>query len=179
MPKPKRIAVSPEALAVTQFDAPLGAPPPDAPMWAQRPDEPPEAYARFLWYTFTRPPMSALNVECINDAATYDWDRRATIVRYRLTLDPEPYEVACQRMSQDALIWMRRELEYKAALAVATPGTARMGEITDMMRLSVELSFAQRSNAQAQEWDMSALTPEERVQFAEMLARVMPAHPQG
>lgn len=86
--------------------------------------------------------------------------------------EPETSEEAIIRIAQDAVVILRRELEYRAAVSALEPGSVSMGDCISLLRLTTELgSAARRGDAQG-EADYSRLSPQERVQLAALLLKV-------
>jgi hypothetical protein len=92
-------------------------------------------------------------------------------------LPPHPIETAQEalvRIVQDAVVILRRELEYRAALSTARPGRVSMFDCIALLRLTADLGAAamRSEDGQAQRADYTRLSPEERTQFAALMLKV-------
>lgn len=145
--------------------------------WERRAEESPAEFVAFLAWCFSQPRAAQLPGSLHQTSIRFDWHRRAMLISKRLGDRLETPEQACAAIAQDSLVILRAELEHKAALALAQPGSVNMKELVALMRLLAELGGFAGAAPQA-EPDYSSLTPDELqtlAQAGQILARTQPA----
>lgn len=86
----------------------------------------------------------------------------------------ETAKEAITAIAQDAVLILRRELAYKASLALREPGFVSMQDCIALLRLTADLGTTAMRGSEdgGQEADYSRLSLEERVQLAALLLKV-------
>ena len=85
----------------------------------------------------------------------------------------ETSQESCLRIAQDAVLVLRRELAYRAELAMLMPGQVSMQDIVQLLRLVKDLGAAVGDpDAPEQKANYDRLTPAERVQLAALQLKV-------
>ena len=135
--------------------------------WQPQPGEEPGAFVAFLAWAFTEPRLEQLPQAWAELALQHNWHKRALLLDKRLASRPETVEQATAAIAADALIVLRCELEHAAARAMTDPGRARLGDLTQLMRLLAELgAFAGKANGQDSDLNYDSLTAAEMATLA-------------
>ena len=85
----------------------------------------------------------------------------------------ETSEQAIAAIAQDAVLILRRGLAYHARRAQRRPSDISLSACLALLRLVAELGPAAMKGQEVREADFEALSPEERLQFAGLLGKVI------
>lgn len=85
----------------------------------------------------------------------------------------ETVQESLLHIAQDAVIILRRELQWKAQLAMLRPGMMNMSDCIALLKLTTELGeAAKRGDGDGPQASYERLSPDERVQLAALLLKV-------
>ena len=84
----------------------------------------------------------------------------------------ETAQESLMRIAQDAVLILRRELAFRAAMSERMPGLLTVFDINALLRTMTELAPLAKQPGEDKEADYSRLTPAERAQLATLLLKV-------